>query len=267
MSSSSVLVIGLVLLAGLARGQVTGFPAWYRESLREPIEMLSARQSPAYVRAHPGVRPLPRAMVQLEFDSYRLTAQTNQGVLAVTDWFGPKDWGGIETGLLNVLGLDGPVELWRGGARVITIAGLGFDGCATVKALVLHPEDAACGSITLIDLPIRGYAGEVYSAASFVDGMIYAFEITEPQIIRFRDSDADGLPDQRDPDFRIDLLAEDMWTRDIDNNIVSFRAANRGARYVTIGFEPTTCLQFAFERGVPCIAWGANGRPRLTRLE
>ena len=82
-------------------------------------------------------------------------------------------------------------------AARLVVVGIKSNGRAAVMRSSLLSEAAA--DITFGPLIPEAPAGKVWLSASIAFGHLYVFEATSPSIHRYRDSNADGLPDQLDP--------------------------------------------------------------------
>lgn len=209
-SNIQIIIVLLVALQTPVLAQLGPMPAWYATLAATPLDQLDQYRSLAFDYCHTDVVGPGRYLTSVEVERYTLRAQTDQGVLAVTSFDlttgAAVEHGGLDTGLWNVLSLDGPFQLpgAQPNEHYIVIAGIRADLISTVQVLFVY-DGVVPDPSNLITLPITGTANEAFITASAVDGMIYIVDGVTPKIIRYIDTNSDLVPDTRDTTFLVDL--------------------------------------------------------------
>ncbi|HMS18494.1 MAG TPA: hypothetical protein PKA37_16745, partial [Planctomycetota bacterium] len=211
----SLLAAVLLLTVAVSPGQVGANlpqPSWVGEP--SPVPMPPQLQGR---RVHKEESACERTPV-VRVGDFEFSGARNSGLLAVEKWgteFHPgttdtktilTKYGSLDTGLSSVLHLADAREsdLFSLLGNFLIITGLDKDG--TPRCHVWIPQQGALPSSgQIIDTGIAFPAGFIPVCVGLVRGYLYAFSPMEPKFLRYRDSNADLVPDQVDPSFVCDF--------------------------------------------------------------
>lgn len=212
-SASVAILIPIVLSAAgaTALGQLSQFPGWYDLWRSTPRSARAAAfTSPAWGYCSPNLAAGARRQFTeaLRIGSLGFGFVSSSGTLAVWRYEGSgrSRAGGLDTGQLWIHSMDGPFELELGSTviRYLLVTTIGSDAFTRVQAVIV-PTSGLAQDVAVVTLPITGFPGELFVAASTVGGAVYVVEGISERILRYVDTDADLVPDTRDPAFVVEL--------------------------------------------------------------
>ena len=192
----------LILILGEA-----GFGQWPMTLGEAATSMEKPPPARVWSRVLPGLAPRrPCSTLQIAYGGRRFSAQTGQGRIKVG--YGP-DAPILETPCIEILSLnlilhDGTSG--QAGAQLLLV-GIEGSGLSAVHALPL-PEPPGLLSAQWRRLATGG-SGETWVAAGWVGEQLYLLDGEGGRLIRFHDSDGDGIPERRDRSFNLSIPEKD----------------------------------------------------------
>lgn len=195
-----------------ATAQVVDHPEWAGPVSAGGADPRHGLILPEYVGAFP-------EMVDLQFPAagrfrgvsrrMQLRFSASSGVLAIADFRGTTATKyGWNTGFSRVLALDGGKPGVAAGSTVFL--GAGWDNGAQ-RSKLFRLTIPGSGVVSQQALAIESANGEIWAVASEIGDQIIIYDIQNHSILRFVDTDSNGIADSRDQQFYI-AVPQDVST-------------------------------------------------------
>ncbi len=192
---------------GQAMAQLTPFPSWGNS----PVEFRSLDIEPS----HPvnaslvDCYKLWRETHTVNLEDFEFRHNSTTGIIAVSRWDNNSQTiapvGGLDTGLQEVLFLDGVAENalpQLGGPRLLLWCGRDVNGISRIGCLpVVAGSRPSAAHVTAIDA--TSLPGEVWTVVSLLGDRLYVLDGARATVLRFTCSTGSSRFDLRDPGFSV----------------------------------------------------------------